>query len=125
MESSMDSKAARYAHLGGGQAITPWPGVEMRPHFGTEAMVNVVTLGPDSVAPEHDHPEEQISLILSGSFTFSIDGRTTEMGPHDAVSIPGGVVHGGRAGTNGCVMVDVFHPIREDLRAAARELGGD
>ncbi len=94
-------------------------GVRGRALFGDDAMLNLVELDPGAIVPEHSHPHEQLGIALSGLIVMTIDGEETPMGPMDAMHIPSGVVHSGRAGPEGAVVLDVFAPIREDFRALA------
>ena len=47
---------------------------------------------------------------------MTIDGTDHVLAVDDAYAIPGGVPHGATAGTEGCTVLDVFHPVREDYR---------
>jgi quercetin dioxygenase-like cupin family protein len=94
-------------------------GVRMFPLFGDAAMLNVVDLEPNAVVPLHSHEHEQLGLVLTGEITMTIDGRDHRCGPEVAYQIPSGVEHGGRAGPDGCRVLDIFAPVREDYRALA------
>jgi quercetin dioxygenase-like cupin family protein len=94
-------------------------GVRMYPLFGENAMLNVVDLEPGAVVPLHRHPHEQLGIVLTGRITMTIDGVEHPLAPEDAYAIPGGVEHGGVAGPEGCRVIDVFQPAREDYRRLA------
>lgn len=96
------------------------PGVRMYPLFGEGAMLMLVELEPNAVVPPHSHPHEQLGLVLSGSISFDIGGERRQLGPDGAYRVPGGVEHGAVAGPQGCRVVDVFHPVREDYRTLAQ-----
>jgi quercetin dioxygenase-like cupin family protein len=96
-------------------------GVLMFPLFGEAAMLNVVEFEPNAVVPLHRHEHEQLGLVLDGEITMTIDGADHVCAPDVAYQIPGGVEHGGRAGSEGCRVLDVFVPVREDYRALAGE----
>ena len=93
------------------------PGVRMYPIIGEGAMLNVVELDPGSIVPLHSHPHEQLGLVLAGFVTMTIDGVAHPCGPDATYVIPGGVEHGAVAGPQGCRVIDVFQPVREDYRA--------
>lgn len=95
------------------------PGARMFPLFGEDAMLNVVDLDPDTALPLHSHPHEQLGIVLSGEITMVFAGEERRLGPDDAYQIPGGVEHGGQAGPQGCRVLDVFVPVREDYRKLA------
>jgi quercetin dioxygenase-like cupin family protein len=94
-------------------------GITGQPLFGTGVMMNLVECAPGAVFPTHDHPHEQLGVVLSGSLTLIVDGEPHELGPMDAVALPGGVSHSAIAGADGAVMLDVFQPVRDDIREKA------
>jgi quercetin dioxygenase-like cupin family protein len=94
-------------------------GVNMFPLFGEAGMLNVVDLEPNAVVPVHQHEHEQLGLVLTGEITMTIGGADHLCTPDVAYQIPGGVEHGARAGPDGCRVVDIFVPVREDYRALA------
>lgn len=68
-----------------------------------------------AVLPAHSHFHEQMTKLISGKFEMTLDGETKVFTESDIAVIPPNVVHSGRAIT-ACVMVDVFHPVREDYK---------
>jgi quercetin dioxygenase-like cupin family protein len=62
----------------------------------TELMTYRVELGSGQVLPSHTHDHEEVSHVLSGRWTVSIEGQETTLGPGDTVVIPTGVTHGSR-----------------------------
>ena len=89
--------------------------------YGEQAMVARFVLKAGAVVPWHEHPNEQISLLLEGRARFSfrhLDGEyVLEAVAGDAVVIPGGVPHRVEALEDSRAF-DVFAPPREDwLRA--------
>jgi len=65
--------------------------------------------------PEHAHPHEQVVILLDGRFDLVVDGEIHHLEAGSIVSVPGGVVHSGYAVTESYVL-DVFHPVRDDLK---------
>jgi quercetin dioxygenase-like cupin family protein len=65
--------------------------------------------------PEHSHPQEQITNLVTGEFELTVEGVAHHLKPGMVFVIPGGVPHAGQALTN-CQIIDVFHPVREDYR---------
>jgi quercetin dioxygenase-like cupin family protein len=68
--------------------------------------------------PEHAHPHEQIALILEGKFELTLHGTKQILEPGTVAIIPSNVPHQGRALTT-CRLLDMFYPVREDLREAS------
>jgi quercetin dioxygenase-like cupin family protein len=85
-------------------------------------MLNLVTLEPDAILPLHSHPHEQIGFVISGIEILDIGGTEYRLGPNSVYVIPGGVEHSGRGGPEGCILIDVFDPVRDDYRAAMEAL---
>lgn len=65
--------------------------------------------------PPHAHPQEQITMVLEGTFELTVADDTRTVTPGGVAVIPGGVAHSGRALT-ACRLIDVFHPVRDDYR---------
>ncbi len=65
--------------------------------------------------PDHAHPHEQVTSLITGAFSLTVDGETRTLAPGGVAVIPPGVRHSGRAETD-CVIIDVFHPPRDDYR---------
>ena len=67
-----------------------------------------------AVGAAHSHPHTQISYVLDGEFTYTIEGNTRTMKKGDSIVVDGGKVHGCtcvKAGT----LLDIFTPMREDF----------
>jgi quercetin dioxygenase-like cupin family protein len=94
------------------------PGVSMRPLFGDGAMLNLLEFEPGASVPAHAHRHEQLGHVLEGTLMLSIGGKQHELGPGDAYQIPGGVEHSALS-AGGCLVMDVFQPVREDYRERA------
>ena len=62
----------------------------------------------------HTHPHTQCSYVLSGRFSYSVEGEETILEKGDSIVVPGGLTHGTvclEAGT----LLDIFTPCREDF----------
>jgi quercetin dioxygenase-like cupin family protein len=65
--------------------------------------------------PEHAHPQEQISVVITGKFEMTLDGEKRQLEKGTIALIPANVKHSGRALTD-CEILDVFYPLRDDLK---------
>ena len=65
--------------------------------------------------PDHAHPQEQVTNIIEGTFSLTMEGDTRTITPGDIVVIPSHIHHSGRAETD-CILIDVFSPPRDDYR---------
>ena len=120
-----DRAEVQVVKLGHDRVWSPADGVQMSGVFGSGAMLSRVALEPDALVALHSHPHEQIGFVVSGTLILEIAGELYRLTPSDAFAIPGGVEHSARGGQEGCLVVDVFQPIREDYRAAMQAVAGD
>jgi quercetin dioxygenase-like cupin family protein len=74
-----------------------------------------VDIAPGAVIPDHSHPHEQWTLLLSGSLELTGSGTAHLRQPGQVLYIAPHERHSARALT-ACVGVDVFHPPRDDYR---------
>ena len=68
-----------------------------------------------AVVPDHSHPHEQWTLVLSGSLELTIAGAPHVLNPGQVMYIAPHERHSARAVT-ACQVLDVFHPPRDDYR---------
>jgi len=67
-----------------------------------------------AVGKLHSHPHVQSTYVEAGRFKFTLDGKSSEVGPGDSFVIPSNAEHG-------CVcleagrLVDTFTPRRDDF----------
>ncbi len=95
----------------------PFDGVRMSATEGRQMTLSVVDLEPHAVIAEHSHPHEQVGYMVSGQMEFVIEGQSYQVRPGQIWRLPGGVSHKVIAGGEPCRAVDVFYPVREDMRA--------
>jgi quercetin dioxygenase-like cupin family protein len=74
-----------------------------------------VDIAPGAVIPDHGHPREQWTLLLSGSFELTVSGIKHLLRPGQVLYIAPHERHSARALT-ACAVLDVFHPPRDDYR---------
>jgi quercetin dioxygenase-like cupin family protein len=89
-------------------------GVVARRVQGERLTLAVVELAPDSVVPEHRHPNEQCGLVIEGEVTFRIGDEERVLGPGGTWRIAGDTPHSVVTGTGGAVVIDVFARARDD-----------
>lgn len=94
----------------------PVAGVWMHTTEAQTMTLSVVDIEPHAVIPEHSHPHEQIGYLVEGQFEFRIGGRSYQVTAGQIWRIPGGVPHSVVAGDRPARAIDVFYPIREDMR---------
>ena len=109
-----------FGHLDTIGPIGIWEGVLARSIDGVRCSLGVVELEPNSVVPEHSHPNEQLGLVVSGSVSFRVGDEERELGPGGTWCIPPSTPHEVRTGPDGAVVIDVFAPPRDDWKALER-----
>jgi quercetin dioxygenase-like cupin family protein len=103
-----------FAHLSSIGPLPIWNGVVSRAVQGANITMAVVELEPNSVVPEHQHPNEQLGMVLQGTMRFTIGGERRDLVAGDTYNIPGNVPHDAVTGPQGAVVIDVFSPVRAD-----------
>ena len=102
------------------RAIAPrevWEGILARSVHGERLTMAVVELAPGAHAREHRHDHEQLGIVLEGVITLRIGDERRELSPGATYVIPSNVPHEAIAGPDGCVVIDIFAPVREEWKA--------
>jgi quercetin dioxygenase-like cupin family protein len=93
----------------------PVPGAVGKIVHNEESTLALWTFEEGTELPAHEHPHQQIALVVEGTLELTVGGETSTLSAGDSACIPGNVVHGARAVTR-CRVVDSFYPRREDLQ---------
>ena len=101
------------------------PGADSRLFNSDNVQISWLYMHPNIEFPQHNHPEEQLMIVREGSITQTVAGKTVIMEAGDALILPSNVMHGGVVGPDGCHVIDVFYPVREDYLEKVREQHGD
>ena len=82
----------------------------------TESMtVAHVHLKKGAVVPKHSHVHEQIVNVVEGALELTVEGEEFIVTPGKVLVLEPSIPHSARALTD-CLVLDVFHPVREDFR---------
>lgn len=73
-----------------------------------------VSFETGAAGAEHSHPHTQCSCVLSGRFSYSVEGESVELNPGDSIVVPSGLPHGTVCLEKG-VLLDIFTPMRADF----------
>ena len=93
----------------------PGEGIERQVVVGERVMVCRFRFAPLLVTPEHSHPHEQVSLVVSGRVRFFVGGEERVAAPGDVLHFPPGCRHGATMMEEEVVLIDIFSPVREDF----------
>lgn len=92
------------------------PGLVLRPVFGKNLLMSFVFMEPYSLAPVHQHAEEQMGTIIEGAYEFELGGTKRLVRKGDVYVVPPWVPHGAVTYEESCLALDVFSPPREGFR---------
>jgi quercetin dioxygenase-like cupin family protein len=92
------------------------PGVTRRAVHLDDVMITFIDFEPNSVVPEHRHPHQQITWVVSGEMEFGLDGQKRVLQAGDGVLVRPDVPHGAVVRDTPCSAIDAWHPVREDYR---------
>ncbi len=90
---------------------------------GEQMMMALNATLPGHTVPLHSHPHEQIGMVFGGKATLRIGDEEHVVQRGDFYCIPANVPHSDTCiGDEPFVMLDVFHPVREDFIAKVKEV---
>ncbi|SDY11371.1 cupin domain-containing protein [Halopenitus persicus] len=91
------------------------PGFRQVVFRGIDQLIGFTEIGPEREAsPPHDHPFEQMNMLLDGELDFLVDGERVSLERYDAVTIPPEVEHASRAVSEETATLLAVWPLRED-----------
>ncbi len=93
----------------------PAEGIKRQMVVGQQMMICRFQFAPFLVTPEHTHPHEQMSLVVSGRVRFFIEGVERIASPGDVLHFPSNCLHGATMMDEEVVLIDIFTPIRQDF----------
>ena len=87
--------------------------------YNEELMAVEVGFETGAMGSVHTHPHTQCSYVLSGRFSYSVEGESVELNPGDSIVVPANLPHGTVCLEKG-VLLDVFTPMRKDFIQPAK-----
>ena len=108
-------RSARHLSWAGIPIEHPGPGIERQMVVGENLMICRFRFAPLLVTPEHTHPHEQMSMVVSGRVRFFIEGAERIALPGDVLHFPPNCLHGATIMDEEVVLIDIFTPVREDF----------
>jgi len=96
----------------------PAEGIERQMVVGERMMICRFRFAPFLVTPEHTHPHEQMSMVISGRVRFFVAGEERLALPGDVLHFPSNCLHGATMMDEEVVIIDIFTPLREDFLEA-------
>jgi len=93
---------------------SPYAGIARRVLNTDKATVQEYSFNAGATYPLHQHPQEQITLVLEGTLTFSAGDDTRELSAGAWSVVPGDVQHGITAGPAGARFLATLVPPRKE-----------
>lgn len=82
--------------------------------WNDQLMAAEVSFEAGAVGADHTHPHTQCSYVLSGRFSYCVEGDSVELSPGDSIVVPSGLTHGTTCLEKG-ILLDIFTPCRQDF----------
>ena len=99
-------------------------GIRRRVISTDKIMVVQYLYEPAAVFPAHQHPQEQIVLVVKGELEFWVENENQKfyLRADSILTIPGNILHGACVtGSEPVESINIFHPIKEDFLNEAKE----
>jgi len=93
----------------------PGEGIERQMVVGQNLMICRFRFTPHLETPQHRHPHEQMSIVVSGRVRFFVEGEERICSPGDVLQFPSNCLHGATMMDEEVVLIDVFTPLRKDF----------
>ncbi|SEO75817.1 cupin domain-containing protein [Paenibacillus sp. OV219] len=87
---------------------------------GKDMMSMMITFKTGSIGPAHSHPHEQLTFVISGRLSMTMNGEIIVAGAGEQIVVPGDAVHEVTA-LEDSVVIEIFTPLRADLLATITE----
>ena len=98
-------------------------GISTRIFCGDQAMLSIVTIGPNAKGKIHSHPQEQWGFLIEGSGIRIQGNEKIVINKGDFWQTPGGVDHGIIGGSEGAKVLDIFSPPRNEYKVEGSGFG--
>jgi chorismate mutase/quercetin dioxygenase-like cupin family protein len=90
------------------------PGAKMWAVGLEKSMLTYFDMKENTSFPEHSHEAEQITMVLEGELTFTVEAGQIAIGPGEVIAIPSNVVHSVSTGNAPCKAVDAWSPVKKE-----------
>jgi quercetin dioxygenase-like cupin family protein len=91
------------------------PGFRGRYAHSAKVTQGLIEADKGATIPDHSHPHEQWTMVLTGSLELTVSGTPHLLTPGKVLYIAPDERHSARAVTD-CTIFDVFNPPRDDYR---------
>jgi len=93
------------------------PGIKRTAVWTENVMLTFFRFEPGAIVPEHDHSNEQITIVVEGAMEFMLGGQVQVLRAGDGACIPPGTAHSARILGEPTVAYDAWSPPRDDYKS--------
>lgn len=91
------------------------PGIKRHTISGEKVTVTHVRYAPGTIIPDHRHEAEQVTILVQGRLSITIEGIQKEIEPGEVAVVPSNALHSLKSlGNEEAVFFEAFNPIRLD-----------
>ena len=92
------------------------PGLYRRAVYLDKVMLTFVDFEPGVALPLHNHPHEQITLVLEGTIEFTLDDEIRILHAGQGVTVASNVMHTARSLDGPARVLDAWRTVRDDYK---------
>lgn len=74
------------------------------------SIINEYDDPPNEMFSDHNHPGDQLLVVLKGSISITTNGKASILKPGDEMFFPAKVMHSAQVGPEGCLYLDGERP---------------
>lgn len=90
-------------------------GIERRMFIGHNLMLCLLKFPANTVTTAHEHPHEQMTLVMRGKVRFLIGNEERVVSAGELLRFPPNCWHGATILDEEAELLDIFTPVREDF----------
>ena len=91
------------------------PNAMTKTFWGEKMLLSLIEMEPQTEVPTHQHPHEQVGIVLEGEVLLWIGTEKRLLKSGDCFIIPSNIDHGARTESTHTLIADIFSPVREDF----------
>ena len=92
------------------------PGILLNLAWGERLMIARVAMQPHSAMPLHNHPHEEMGMVLEGETQFIIGNAVSNLKKGDVFLAPPNIKHRAITDDQAVVILEVWSPPREEYK---------
>jgi len=78
-------------------------------------LLSLIKMEPNTEVPTHQHPHEQVGIVLEGEVQLWIGTEKRLLKSGDCFIVPSNIDHGAHTKSSHTLIADIFSPLREEF----------